>query len=145
MQPRVIKSESEYRLALQRVDEIIDAAFDTPEGDELELWTILIDAYEDVHYPVPPPDPVEAIRFRMEQLKLRPVDLAPYLGGRSRVSEILNGKRTLSITMIKTLWQELGIPLESLMPKGEPKCAADSGPDGEQRACKTFLSSIDYP
>jgi HTH-type transcriptional regulator / antitoxin HigA len=117
--PRVIKNEVDYERALHRVDELIDADPDTPEGDELELWTILIEAYERVSHPIVPPDPVEAIRFRMDQLGLRPVDLAPYLGGRSRVSEILNRKRTLSIAMIVALSRELGIPLESLLPTRE--------------------------
>jgi HTH-type transcriptional regulator/antitoxin HigA len=133
MHPKVIKNESEYRRALRRIDDLIDADPDTPEGDELELWSILVDAYESVYYPVPAPDPVEAIRFRMEQLKLRPVDLAPYLGGRGRVSEILNGKRTLSIAMIVTLSRELDIPLESLMPKGEPRGTEGPGTDGVPR------------
>ena len=117
MRPRIIKTETEYRQALQRIDQLIDAEPDTPEGDELELWSMVVEAYEAVHYPILPPDPIEAIRFRMEQLKLRPVDLAPYLGGRSRVSEVLNGKRGLSIAMITALWQGLGIPLESLIPE----------------------------
>lgn len=117
MQPRIIKTETEYRQALQRIDQLIDAGPDTPEGDELQLWSMVVEAYEDVHYPILPPDPIEAIRFRMEQLKLRPVDLAPYLGGRSRVSEVLSGKRGLSIAMITALWQGLGIPLESLIPE----------------------------
>jgi HTH-type transcriptional regulator / antitoxin HigA len=118
--PKVIKSEAEYELALKRVDEIFDVAPGTPDADELETWVILIEAYEEVHYPVPPPDPVDAILFAMEQQGLRPVDLAPCLGGRSRVSEILNRKRSLSISQIMRLHRELDIPLESLMPKEEP-------------------------
>ena len=103
------------------IDELFDAAIDTPECDELETWCILVEAYEDIHYPIPPPDPVDAILFAMERLKLRPVDLAPYLGGRGRVSEILNRKRSLSISQIMRLHKEqLDIPLESLMPKEEP-------------------------
>lgn len=121
MQPKVIKGEDEYRSALSHINDLFDAAPGTPEGDELELWIILVEAYEDVHYPIDPPDPVDAILFHMEQLQLRPVDLAPYLGGRGRVSEIINRKRSLTIGMITTLWRELGIPLESLMPKDEAK------------------------
>ncbi len=116
MQPKVIKNEVEYRQALHRIDELIDAEAETAEADELETWSILVEAYEDANYPIPPPDPVDAILFHMEQLRLRPVDLAPYLGGRSRVSEILNRKRSLSISMIMSLHRELDIPLESLMP-----------------------------
>jgi HTH-type transcriptional regulator/antitoxin HigA len=114
--PSVIKNEVDHEQALHRVDELIDADPDTPEGDELELWTILIEAYERANHPIAAPDPAEAIRFRMDQMGLSPVDLAPYLGGRSRVPEILNRKRTLSIAMIVALFRELGIPLESLLP-----------------------------
>ncbi len=106
--PKVIRNEVDYEQALNRVDELIDAGPGSPEGDELELWTILIEAYERTSHPIAPPDPVEAIRFRMDQLGLRPVDLAPYLGGRSRVSEILNRKRTLSIAMIVALSENWG-------------------------------------
>ena len=127
MQAKVIQTEEEYRAALAHIDGIFDAEPGTPEGDELELWLILVEAYEDVHYPIDPPDPVDAILFRMEQAQLRPVDLAPYLGGRSRVSEILNRKRSLTIGMITTLWRELGIPLESLMPKEEAKRSGRRG------------------
>jgi HTH-type transcriptional regulator/antitoxin HigA len=80
LQPKVIKNEAEYREALRRIDELFDAEIGTPECDELETWSILVEAYEDIHYPIPPPDPVDAILFAMERLKLRPVDLAPYLG-----------------------------------------------------------------
>ena len=120
MQPKVIKNEAEYRQALRRIGELFDAPVDTPECDELETWCILVEVYEDIHYPIEPPDPVDAILFTMEQRKLRPVDLAPLLGGRSRVSEILNRKRGLSISQIMRLHRELDIPLESLMPKEEP-------------------------
>ena len=123
MNPKILKNETEYRHALARFDDLFDAELGTPAADELELWSVLIGIYEDEHYPIPPPDPVDAIRFRMDQLGLRPVDLAPLLGGRSRVSEVLNGKRGLSLQMIQTLSRELGIPLESLMPK-EPKARA---------------------
>lgn len=128
MQAKLIKTEEEHRRALLHIDSIFDAEPDTPQGDELELWSILVEAYEDAHYPIDPPDPVDAILFHMEHTQMRPVDLAPYLGGRGRVSEILNRKRSLSITQITRLWRELGIPLESLMPRNEPKTASRRDP-----------------
>jgi len=130
IRPKVIKNEADYTQALRRVDELIEADPGTSEGDELELWAILIEAYEAENQPVPPPDAVEAIRFRMDQLGLRPVDLAPYLGGRGRVSEILNRKRTLTIAMMVTLSQELGIPLESLVPRQRSGRSGSAERDG---------------
>jgi HTH-type transcriptional regulator/antitoxin HigA len=99
----------------------MDARRGTAEGDELELLAAIIEIYEETHAPVPPPDPIEAIRFRMEQENLRPQDLVPLLGSRSRVSEVLNGKRSLTLTMIRRLHQSLGIPAEVLL--GETKRA----------------------
>jgi HTH-type transcriptional regulator / antitoxin HigA len=119
MMAKLIKNRQEYRSALRRVEEIMDARPGTAEGDELELLAALIEIYEEKHAPVPPPDPIEAIRFRMEQENLRPQDLVPLLGSRSRVSEILNGKRSLTLTMIRRLHQSLGIPAEILL--GEMK------------------------
>lgn len=119
MTAKLIKTRREYRAALHRVEEIMDARPGTAEGDELELLAALIEIYEEKHAPVPPPDPIEAIRFRMEQECLRQQDLVPILGSRSRVSEVLNGKRSLTLTMIRRLHQQLGIPAEVLL--GEPK------------------------
>lgn len=119
MTPKLIKTRQEYRAALRRVEKIIDARPGTAEGDELELLAALIELYEERLAPVPPPDPVEAIRFRMEQENLRPRDLVPLLGSRSRVSEVLNGKRSLTLTMIRRLHQSLGIPADILL--GETK------------------------
>ena len=116
---RLIKTRQEYRAALRRVETIMDARSGTAEGDELELLAAIIEIYEEKHAPVPPPDPIEAIRFRMEQENLRPQDLVPLLGSRSRVSEVLNGKRSLTLTMIRRLHQSLGIPAEVLL--GETK------------------------
>jgi HTH-type transcriptional regulator / antitoxin HigA len=82
--PRVIKNEGDHERAFHRVDELIDAEPDTPEGDKLELWTILIEAHERPNHSIAAPDLLEAIRFRMDQMRLRPVDLAPYLGGRGQ-------------------------------------------------------------
>jgi HTH-type transcriptional regulator/antitoxin HigA len=119
MHPKVIKTQREYRAALRRAEELMDARRGTPQGDELELLAALIEIYEEQHAPVPPPDPIEAIRFRMEQENLRPQDLVPLLGSRSRVSEVLNGRRPLTLTMIRQLHRELGIPAEILLGEAE--------------------------
>ncbi len=112
---RLIKTRHEYRSALLRVEELMDARPGTAEGDELEFLSALIEIYEERHAPVPPPNPIEAIRFRMEQENLRPQDLVPLLGSRSRVSEVLNGKRSLTLTMIRQLHDGLGIPADVLL------------------------------
>lgn len=110
-----IKSEVDYEAALARVETLWGATPDTPEGDELEVLFTLVEAYEAKHYPIAPPDPIEAIKYEMELLNLKRKDLEPYLGSRSRVSEVLNHKRSLSIEMIRKLHKGLGIPLESLV------------------------------
>lgn len=110
-----IKSEKDYDAALKRIETLMDAEFDTPEGDELDVWVTLVEAYEAKHHPIAPPDPVEAILFRMEQLGLERKDLEPFIGHRGRVSEVLTHKRPLSLRMIKRLWKGLHIPLESLI------------------------------
>lgn len=90
----------------------------TPEAEEMEVLTTLIEAYENKRYPVSPPDPIEAIRFRMEQQGLSPADLQPYIGASGWVSEVLNGKRPLSLRMVKRLHEGLRIPYESLLAGG---------------------------
>ncbi len=115
MNIRPIKTDEDHAAALKRIEELMNAKPGTPEGDELDILVTLVDAYESEHFPIDPPDPVSAIRFRMEQMGLRQVDIAPLLGGRSRASEILKGKRGLTLRMIRKLHNELGIPLESLV------------------------------
>ena len=115
MAAKLIKTQREYRSALRRAEELMDARPGTAKGDELELLAALIEIYEEKHAPMPPPDPVEAIRFRMEQEDLRPQDLVPYLGSRSRVSEVLNRRRPLTLTMIRRLNRGLGIPADVLL------------------------------
>lgn len=115
MRPKVIKKDAEYEAALARLDELLDAEPGTPEGDEFELWVTLVEIYEEEHFPIDLPDPISAIRFRMEQAGLRQVDLVPYIGSRSRVSEVLNGKRKLSLSMIRKLHKDLSIPAEVLL------------------------------
>ncbi|MCH8502220.1 MAG: DNA-binding protein [Aliidiomarina sp.] len=115
MNIKPIKSEQDYRAALARIDELWNAEPNTTAGDELEVWVTLVTAYEEKEFPIDAPDPIEAIRFRMEQLDLADKDLMPFLGTRSRVSEILNRKRGLSIKMIRSLHVGLRIPLHCLI------------------------------
>jgi len=115
MKIKPIKTESDYQEALKEIKKLWDATPDTPEGDRLEIVMALVESYENNHYPIDPPDPVEAIKFRMEQQGLKQNDLAEYLGGKSRVSEILHKKRHLTVNMIRKLHNGLGIPLESLL------------------------------
>lgn len=117
MNIRPIKSESDYRDALARIEELLDAEPDSEAGVELDVLATLVDAYESNHFPIDAPDPVEAILFRMEQLELSRKDLEKFLGSRSRVSEVLNRKRELSITQIRKLHNGLNIPYENLLGK----------------------------
>ncbi len=115
MNIKVIKTEEEYNQALKRLEVIFDAPINSQEGDEAELLSILIEKYEDEHYPIEAPDPIEAIKFRMEQLDMNNQDLAEVIGYKSRVSEIFNHKRKLTLKMIRSLHKKLKIPYESLM------------------------------
>ena len=115
MNIKVIKTEEEYRQALKRLEVIFDAPADSPEGDEAEILGILIEKYEDEYFPIEAPDPIEAIKFRMEQMEMDNQDLAKILGYKSRVSEIFNRKRKLTLKMIKNLHVKMKIPYESLM------------------------------
>jgi HTH-type transcriptional regulator/antitoxin HigA len=119
MYPKIIHSEEEYESALAHVETLMDAAPGSPEEAELDLWALLVENYEEAHHPIPPPDPVEAIRFRMDQLGLKPNDLAAYIPSKSKISEVLNRKRGLSLSMIRALHQGLGIPAEILVREPE--------------------------
>ena len=112
---KLIKTEEDYKAALKLADELFDAKPDTPEGDKLELIVTLIEIYEKEHFPIDNPSPLEAIKFRMDQMGLLPKDLVPFIGSKSKVSEILSGKRTLSLNMIRQLASGLNIPLEVLI------------------------------
>lgn len=112
---KVIKTTEEHQLALARIEKLFTAKPGTPEGDELELWLLLIETYERKEFPIDLPDPIEAVRFRMEQAKLKQKDLIPIFGSKGKVSEVLNGKRELSLTMIRRLVSDLGIPAEVLL------------------------------
>jgi len=125
MTAKVLKSEAEYEQALEALGQLMDLnpAAGTPEADQLELLALLISNYEDKHHAIAPPEPLEAIRFRMEQQGLAPRDLVPFIGSRSRVSEVLSGKRSLSVAMMRALHQGLGIPASVLL--REPQATGD--------------------
>lgn len=110
-----IRNDEELKAAFQRLEVIFQAEADTPKADEMEVLVTLIEAYENKHYPITPPDPIAAIKFRMEQQNLSARDLEAYIGSSGRVSEVLNRKRPLSLRMIKRLHDGLRIPYESLL------------------------------
>lgn len=115
MDLKIIKSEKQYHAALKRLEEIFDSKKDSKTADELEILSLLIDKYESDAFPMDLPDPIEAIKFRMEQLGLKQKDLAAAIGLKSRASEILNRKRKLTIEMIRKLHASMGIPAEVLL------------------------------
>lgn len=115
MEIKLIKTEKGYQETLARVERIFDAEPNTPEGDELDLLVTLVEKYENEHYPIPEPDPIEAIRFMMEQMGIDDNDLGAILNSRSRASEILNRKRRLSIAHIRKLTEHLKIPADILI------------------------------
>jgi HTH-type transcriptional regulator/antitoxin HigA len=119
-----IKTKADYEASLAEIEHLWGARSGTPEGDRLDILATLIDAYESEHYPMDPPDPIEAIKFRMEQQGLNRKDLSEILGGRTRVAEILNRRRGLSINMIRRLHEKLGISLEVLIQPVRTKRAA---------------------
>jgi HTH-type transcriptional regulator / antitoxin HigA len=115
MNIQVIKTDADYEKALLRFEKLFDATEDSPEGEEAEILSILIEKYEEDHFPIESPDPVEAIKFRMEQKNMTNSELAEIIGYKSRVSEILNRKRKLTLSMIKQLHNKLNIPYEALI------------------------------
>ncbi len=115
MNIKPIKTEKDYMNSIRRVEALWGAKRDSSEGDELDLLITLVEAYEMKHYPIAPPDPIDAIKFRMEQLEMTRADMVKYLGSQSRVSEILNRKRGLTLKMVKSLHKGLKIPAEILL------------------------------
>lgn len=115
MEIRPIKTEQDYNSAIKRIEELWGAKKDTLKGDELDLLVTLVESYEMKHYPIAPPDPIDAIKFRMEQMGMTKKDMVKYLGSQSRVSEILNRKRKLTLKMVKSLYKGLKIPAEILL------------------------------
>ncbi len=124
MEIQPIKNETDYRNALAEVERLFDAAPGTPEGDRLEVLSVLVEAYEAKHYAMPLPDPIQAIEYFLESRGLTRRDLEPYIGSRARVSEVLGRRRPLSIEMIRRLHSELGIPAEVLIQPYELRRAA---------------------
>jgi HTH-type transcriptional regulator/antitoxin HigA len=115
MNIRLIKTEKDYQKTLKRLEVIFDARPGTKEGDELEILALLIGRYEDKHDPIEAPDPIEAIKFRMEQMGYKQKDLEEIIGHKGHVSEILNRKRKLTLEMVRKLHEKLNIPLASLV------------------------------
>jgi HTH-type transcriptional regulator/antitoxin HigA len=109
MNIKPIKTESDYRTGLNRLENIFDAPRGTPESDEADILGLMVDEFEKKHYPIEAPDPIEAIKIRMEELHLKQVDLVDAIGGKSRVSEILNRKRKLTVDMIRNLTTRLNL------------------------------------
>lgn len=115
MKIKPIRTQKDHRQALRRIEELWDARKGTPGFDELDILSALVAAYEATHHEILPPDPIEAIRFRMEQLGLSNSDVAEFFGGSNRVSEVLRRRRKLTMKMVRNLHRELGIPAESLI------------------------------
>jgi len=120
MKTKILKTEQEYNEACERIYSLINSSGNpiepnSPEGEEMELLSLLVEKYEQEHYPIEAPNPIEAIKFRMEQMNLKQADIAPLFGGKTRVSEVLHGKRPLTLKMITLLNRYLGVPLESLV------------------------------
>jgi HTH-type transcriptional regulator/antitoxin HigA len=119
MKAKILQSKADHSAALDRVASLMDAPVGSPEEAELELWALLIENYESKHAPIPPPDPIEAIRFRMDQLGLNASDLSAYIPSKSKISEVLNRKRPLSLNMIRALHTGLKIPAEILVQESQ--------------------------
>jgi HTH-type transcriptional regulator/antitoxin HigA len=115
MDIKAVKTKKDYQRALKRIEELFDSKLNTPKGDELDILVTLVDRYEEVHYPIPAPDPIEAIRFMMEQMGIDDSGLGDILKSRSRASEILNKKRKLSIEHIRRIKKHLNIPADILI------------------------------
>jgi HTH-type transcriptional regulator / antitoxin HigA len=123
MEIEPIKNDRGYRRALKEIEGLMAAKRNTPEGDRLDILVTLVEAWEQKHYPLDLPDPVEAIKFHMDQKGLEPRDLIPFIGSRNRVYEVLNRRRPLTLKMIRQLHEGLGIPAESLIKIGHDRAA----------------------
>lgn len=121
MNIRPIKTDGDYNAALRRIAEIMDAEPGTPEVDELDVLASLVEQYEAKRFPIDVPSPVDAVRFRMEQANLSVRDLVPIIGSRARVSEVLSAKRPLTLQMIRSLHEHLGIPADALLKQWRPR------------------------
>ena len=123
MDVKPIKTKRDYRRTLKEIEGAMGAKRGTPEGDRLDILVTLVEAWEAKHYPIDLPDPVEAIKYHMEEKGLKPTDLIRYIGSRNRVYEVLSRKRPLTLRMIWRLHQGLGIPAESLIKVSEKRAA----------------------
>jgi HTH-type transcriptional regulator / antitoxin HigA len=123
MEIKPIRNKRDYRGALKEIEGLMHAKRNTPQGDRLDVLVALVEAWEAKHYPLDLPDPIEAIKYHMEQNGLRPQDLIPFIGGRNRVHEVLARKRSLTLNMIRRLHEGLGIPAESLIRDGQKRAA----------------------
>ena len=115
MKIKPIKTESDYQNALRRLNELFDSPVGSPKSDEADILALLVDEYEKKHYPIDAPDPIEAIKIRMEELQLKQIDLVSEMGGKSRVSEVLNRKRKLTVEMIRKLTNRLNLSADLLI------------------------------
>ena len=117
MQLKILKTEKDYDKALKRIDELmkLNPKIGTKESDELEILALLVEKYEELNWNIEIPDPIEAIKYRMEEMNLKQKDLIPYIGNKSKVSELLNRKISLSLTMVRNLSKALHIPAEILL------------------------------
>ena len=119
MDIKPIKTEKDYEVTLKRIEALFFAERNTPEGDELEILSSLVSVYEDIHYPIDAPDPIEAIKHVMEAQEMKPQDMVKFLGSSSKVSEVMNKKRGLSLSMIRKLMHGLHIPADLLVKEYE--------------------------
>ena len=124
MEIRLISTEADYQAALQRIRRLWEADPDTPEAEELEILALLVNKFEEEHYPIEEPDPIDYIKIRMEELGLRQEDMVPYMGNKGNVSKVLNRKRPLSLEMIRNLHRGLRFPLEVLIAEPSPAISA---------------------
>ena len=117
MQLKILKTEKDYDKALNKIDELMELnpKLGTPESDELEILALLVEKYEELNWNIETPDPIEAIKYRMEEMNLKQKDLIPYIGNKSKVSELLNRKISLSLAMVRNLSKALHIPVETLV------------------------------
>ena len=138
MDIRPLKTEADYQAALAEIERLFEAAPHTPEGDRLDVFALLVEAYEEQHYSIPAPDPIEAITYHMESRGLSRRDLEPYLGSRARVAEVLNRKRPLSLEMIRRLHTGLGIAAEILI---QPYSLVPPAPNNRLQATPNSLRS----
>ena len=132
MEIKPIRTDADYEEALADIDRLFDADANTPEGDRLEVLVTLVSAYEDQHFSLPAPDPIEAIEYYMESRGLSRRDLEPFIGTRARVSEVLNRRRPLTLRMIRNLEEGLGIPSDVLIRPYEPQAQPDPNEGGDE-------------